>query len=80
MKSLLLAINARTAPIHIVKVKSHRGVVLNESADSAAGLAAVDDDADLLFPDDHAIEGMTFSWLASEEPDADVITAAKNAD
>eukprot|EP00961_Rhodomonas_salina_P202463 2730835-Rhodomonas_salina.1 len=33
MKDLLLAINARFAPLHIVKVKSHRGVALNEAAD-----------------------------------------------
>ena len=79
MKDLLLAINARLAPLHIVKVKSHRGVALNEAADVAAGLVAVDDDADLLFPDDHAIDGMSFSWRASDEPDAEVVTAATNA-
>lgn len=80
MKSLLLSINARTAPIHIITVKLHRGVVLNESADRAAGLAAVDYDADLLFPNDHSIKGMTFLWPASNTPDADVVTADKNTD
>eukprot|EP00961_Rhodomonas_salina_P139304 1874609-Rhodomonas_salina.2 len=80
MKDLLLAINARSAPLRIVKVKSHRGVALNEAADAAARLVAVDDDANLLFPDNHAIDGMSFSWRASDAPDANVITAATNAD
>eukprot|EP00961_Rhodomonas_salina_P111369 1498426-Rhodomonas_salina.1 len=55
--------------------RSHRGVTLNEAADRAAGHAAVDDDTDLLFPEDNTIEGMTFSWRASEAPDADIVVA-----
>eukprot|EP00961_Rhodomonas_salina_P026736 361244-Rhodomonas_salina.1 len=39
MKALLLAINQRSAQLHIVKVKSHHGVTLNEVADQAARLA-----------------------------------------
>eukprot|EP00961_Rhodomonas_salina_P086255 1159269-Rhodomonas_salina.1 len=79
MKTLLLAINARSAPIHVVKVKSHRGVALNEASDGAAGLAGVDDYSDLLFPEDHTIDGMTFSWRASDEPDSEIEVAATPA-
>lgn len=60
MKALLLAINQRSAQLHIVKVKSHHGVTLNEVADQAARLAVVDNDADLLFPANLTINGMTF--------------------
>eukprot|EP00961_Rhodomonas_salina_P191570 2585625-Rhodomonas_salina.1 len=80
MRALLLAINVRSAPIHVVKVKSHRGVALNEAADAAAGQAAVDNNADLLFPDDNAIDGMSFSWRDSDAPDAEVIVAATTAE
>eukprot|EP00961_Rhodomonas_salina_P013942 186588-Rhodomonas_salina.1 len=79
MKALLLAINQRCAPIHVVKVKSHSGVALNEAADQAARLAAVDDDADLLFPADLTIYGMTFSWRESEAPDSEVVVAPTTA-
>ena len=41
ISSILLAINARMAPITLIKVKSHRGVDLNERADALAGAAAV---------------------------------------
>eukprot|EP00961_Rhodomonas_salina_P285462 3857427-Rhodomonas_salina.1 len=75
MRALLLAVNAHSALIHVVKVKSHCGVTLNESADAAAGQAAVDDDADLLFPADNLIDGMTFSWRDSDAPDADIVVA-----
>lgn len=61
VQTLLLAINERSAQIHIVKVKSHSMVTLNEVADQAAGQVAVDDFADLLFPADLAIDLMTFS-------------------
>eukprot|EP00961_Rhodomonas_salina_P225834 3053301-Rhodomonas_salina.2 len=80
MQALLLAVNARSAPIHVVKVKSHLCVTLNESADAAAGQAAVDDDADLLFPADNLIKCMTFSWRDSDTPDVDIIVAATAAE
>eukprot|EP00961_Rhodomonas_salina_P229542 3102291-Rhodomonas_salina.1 len=79
MQALLLAINQRCAPIHVVKVKSHSGVALNEAADQATGLAAVDDHADLLFPADLTIDGMTFSWCESEAPDLEVVVAPTTA-
>eukprot|EP00961_Rhodomonas_salina_P184999 2498019-Rhodomonas_salina.1 len=80
MKQLLLAINAQSAPLHVVKVKLHRGVALNEAADEAAWLAALDDNADLLFPEDFTIEGMMFTWRESDAPDVDLVTAATAAD
>ena len=43
IKLILTCINQRSAPTHVVKVKSHRGVYLNEQADIEAGKAAAAD-------------------------------------
>ena len=39
LKQILLAVNRRSAATRIVKVKSHRGVFLNEVADGEASYA-----------------------------------------
>ena len=49
LMAILLAINLRTTPVTLVKVKSHRGVALNEVADQLAGCAVDDDEAETVF-------------------------------
>jgi ribonuclease HI len=69
---ILLAINARAGPITIVKVKSHRGVCLNEHADVLAGAAAAadSDEVDTLFTPSPPDNQFTYSWTpeGAEEP------------
>ena len=43
IKLILTCINQQSAPTHVVKVKSHIGVYLNERADVEAGAAAAAD-------------------------------------
>eukprot|EP00961_Rhodomonas_salina_P091882 1236425-Rhodomonas_salina.1 len=56
IKCILDPINLCSAPLTITKVKSHRGVELNELANHHAGAAAAageDDDIDTIFmPED----------------------------
>ena len=47
--AILLAINQRAATITLVKVKSHRGVELNEVADQLAGQAVDEEASDTVF-------------------------------
>ena len=51
LQKILLAVNQQSSPITIVKVKSHRGVDLNERADILAGAAvgAEDEEVDTIF-------------------------------
>eukprot|EP00961_Rhodomonas_salina_P278756 3765817-Rhodomonas_salina.1 len=49
IQGIMILINGRTARLTIVKVKSHRGVSLNETADRLAGQITGDEDAELLF-------------------------------
>ena len=63
---LLEALNERTKETHIIKVKSHRGVELNELADREAGEVIDDDEAALKFTDVEALEGMRFTWEEEE--------------
>mmetsp|Transcript_35403 Transcript_35403/g.72869 ORF Transcript_35403/g.72869 Transcript_35403/m.72869 type:complete len:570 (+) Transcript_35403:200-1909(+) len=70
LKLILEVINRRKAPTRIVKVKSHRGVAINEWADRLAGEAASapDDEVDTLYhgpPPD--VVPMVFTWLDDEE-------------
>lgn len=62
--SILTLINKRTAPLRIVKVKSHMGCELNERADAEAGSAAAADprDIDTRFPAEGEDSCFTFSW------------------
>lgn len=64
IKQLLQFINARRAPIRVVKIKSYRGVQLNEAADQAAGAAAAADpiEADTYFDCTSQDSTFTFSW------------------
>ena len=62
MMPLLEALNARTKETHIIKVKSHRGVELNELADREAGVVIGDKEADLIFADVPSIGKMRFTW------------------
>ena len=62
---ILVKVNERTAPTHIVKVKSHRGAHLNELADSAAALAAAADakeDVSWEYELERNTSGMLWSW------------------
>ena len=62
---ILTKVNARTAPTHVVKVKSHWGVHLNELADRAADEAAGADAKDGVQWDyemDIDRGGMLWSW------------------
>ena len=62
---ILVKVNERTAPTHIMKVKSHRGAHLNELADSAAALAAAADakeDVPWEYELDRNTSGMRWSW------------------
>ena len=73
IKCILDAINLRSAPLTITKVKSHRGVELNELADHHAGAAAAageDDDIDTIFMPEDGPSPFTFTWLIpSSNPD-----------
>ena len=62
---ILLAINGRSSSVTVVKVKSHRGVQLNEQADVAAGYAA---DA----PDGEGMEDSVDTLYVPEPPDSAV--------
>jgi ribonuclease HI len=65
MRTLLGTINNRGAPVHVVKVKSHHGVQLNEEADAAAGEAASSEGegyATLFDQADDNPPPFTFSW------------------
>ncbi len=65
MRALLGTINNSSAPVHVVKVKSHHWVQLNEEANEAAGEAASSEGEgyDTLFnlADDNP-PPFTFSW------------------
>lgn len=66
-----MAINLRSAPTHLVKVKSHCGIHLNEMADKVAGSAraARDEATDTqLCPDG---DGFYFTWV---DEDGEIIT------
>ena len=64
LQAILLAINQRQSPITIVKVKSHRGVDLNERADILAGAAvgADGEEIDTLFTPAPPDACMTYMW------------------
>ena len=68
-EKMLTDISLRTAPLRVVKVKSHRGVTMNEEADHWAGVAAsapsteVDWHFSTLPPDNK----MTFAWEEQDE-------------
>ena len=77
IKQILLAINLRSAPTTIVKVKSHRGIALNEMADQAAGWArlAPPEEVDTRYCGyDYFREGLAFEWRASEDDEEPTIT------
>ena len=59
---LLLVLNDRTKPTHIIKVKSHRGMELNELADREAGEIIGDKDATIYFTDVPPMDKMWFTW------------------
>ena len=59
---LLTALNERTAATHIIKIKSHRGMELNELADREAGIIVSDKEARICFPDVPPLDKMWFTW------------------
>ena len=69
IRDILRAINLRQAPTHIVKVKSHRGVYLNELADQEAGAVcnAAPEETDTRYcdfvPDG---DGFSYTWVDEE--------------
>ena len=77
IRDILMAINLRTAPTHLVKVKSHRGILLNEMADEVAGSAqaaaaeAVDTRYYDYVPDS---DGIFFTWV---DEDGEIVTTAE---
>jgi ribonuclease HI len=83
VRGLLEAINHRSAHVHIVKVKSHRGVQLNEIADSEANAAAqadpeatADSGIPILFDSPPEHPSFSFTWW--EDPDAEESTTTKD--
>ena len=64
LQDILLAINNRSGQITISKVKSHRGVEMNERADLLAGMAvgAEEEDAATLFTPAPPDSMMHYSW------------------
>ena len=66
---ILLAINARASPLTVIKVKSHRGVELNEYADILAGAATEagepgeEDDIDTLYVPSPPDSAVTYQWV-----------------
>jgi ribonuclease HI len=74
IRDILTAINLRSAPTHLVKVKSHRGIHLNELADEAAGMAkaAPAEIADTRYCDfEPEGDGFHFTWVDEE---GDIVT------
>ena len=73
---ILLAINNRSAPLTIPKMKSHRGVELNEIADGLADTAATpppegeDDELDTLCVPAPPDSAMTYQWMPEGAEDA----------
>jgi hypothetical protein len=73
LMKILLAINARSSPITIVKVKSHRGVQLNEQADVLADTAASpppdgeDDGIDTMYIPEPPDSAINYQWLVDGE-------------
>eukprot|EP00961_Rhodomonas_salina_P078356 1053052-Rhodomonas_salina.1 len=61
---ILNAINAHTATLILQKVKSHRGVEMNELADQHAGAAASasDSDIDTLLEQPVGLNPFTYNW------------------
>ena len=68
LEVILRDINRRTAPVRVVKVKSHRGIPLNEEADVWAGTAAAAaaDEVEWYFALDPPDKAMVFSWEVKE--------------
>jgi ribonuclease HI len=64
LERILSDINARSARTTVVKVKSHRGIPLNEEADVWAGTAAAADSEEVewYFATDPPDNAMTFTW------------------
>jgi hypothetical protein len=61
--TLLGALNSSSATVHILKVKSHQGVQLNEEANQAAGEAAKDQTT-LFKLEDYNPLPFVFPWWA----------------
>ena len=59
---LLEALNERTKETHVIKIKSHRGVELNELADREAGDVGNNEEAPYHFTDIPELDGMRFTW------------------
>ena len=72
IQAILLAINQRTSPITIVKVKSHRGIDLNARADILAGAAAGadEDEVETLFTPDPEDADFEYTWTPLNADDA----------
>ena len=69
LEVILRDINRRTAPVRVVKVKSHRGIPLNEEADVWAGTAAAAaaDEVEWYFALGPPDKAMVFSWEVKED-------------
>ena len=68
LQAILLAINERVGPITIAKVKSHRGVDLNERADLLAGMAVGEEEEETatLFTPAPPDSTMKYSWKPTD--------------
>lgn len=65
IKDILYMINQRTAATHLVKIKSHRGVYLNEEADKQADAAATADAKEGVpcrYADQEPEDGFVWDW------------------
>ena len=59
---LLEALNTRTEATHIIKVKSHCWMELNEYADTEAGAVILDETLKPTFAEVLPVNGMHFTW------------------